>query len=463
MYGIKSKMMQTVNIVILAAGQGKRMNSSLPKVLHPVSTKPMLQHVIDTALELSPERLIVVYGHGGDQVQNTLLPIYGDKIQWAHQDQQLGTGHALKCALPYLSNSGVTLVLYGDVPLISLATLQKMLAKYQDSIVMLTDEVDNPAGYGRVVRNSEFAITGIIEEKDASQSERLIREINTGFYVLPNKKLADWLSRLSNNNNQNEYYLTDVIGLAYQDGVEIDYVLSPHHYEVLGVNNKLQLEQLERIYQLNRANKLLEAGVTLYDKTRIEIRGSIKAGKDCCVDVNCIFEGDVVLGDNVTIGAGCIIKNATIADNVTIKPYTIIEEARISAGAQIGPYARLRPGTELAEDTHVGNFVEIKKSQVGKGSKINHLTYIGDANIGSKVNVGAGSVTCNYDGQNKFKTVIGDNVFVGSGTMLVAPVSLKNGSLIGAGSVITEDTPENELTLARTKQVTVYGWKKRNK
>lgn len=456
-------MTENINVVILAAGQGKRMNSSLPKVLHPVSTKPMLQHVIDTALLLDPSKLVVVYGHGGDQVQNTLLPIYGDKIEWAHQDQQLGTGHALKCALPHLDKDAITLVLYGDVPLISLATLQKMLAKYQDSVVMLTDEIDNPTGYGRVVRNSEFAITGIVEEKDASQSERLIREINTGFYVLPNKKLTDWLNRLSNNNNQNEYYLTDVIGLAYQDGVDIDYVLSPHHYEVLGVNNKLQLEQLERIYQLNQANKLLEAGVTLYDKSRIDIRGNLTAGKDCIIDVNCIFEGDVILGNNVAIGSGCLIKNATIADNVTIKPYTIIEETRISAGAQIGPYARLRPGTELAEDTHIGNFVEIKKSQIGKGSKVNHLTYIGDASIGSKVNVGAGSVTCNYDGQNKFKTVIGDNVFVGSGTMLVAPVSLKNGSLIGAGSVITEDTPEDELTLARTKQVTVYGWKKRNK
>lgn len=456
-------MTENINVVILAAGQGKRMNSSLPKVLHPVSTKPMLQHVIDTALLLNPSKLVVVYGHGGDQVQNILLPIYGDKIEWAYQDQQLGTGHALKCALPHLDKDAITLVLYGDVPLISLATLQKMLTKYQDSVVMLTDEIDNPTGYGRVVRNSEFAITGIVEEKDASQSERLIREINTGFYVLPNKKLTDWLNRLSNNNNQNEYYLTDVIGLAYQDGVEIDYVLSPHHYEVLGVNNKLQLEQLERIYQLNQANKLLEAGVTLYDKSRIDIRGNLTAGKDCIIDVNCIFEGDVILGNNVTIGSGCLIKNATIANNVTIKPYTIIEETRISAGAQIGPYARLRPGTELAEDTHIGNFVEIKKSQIGKGSKVNHLTYIGDASIGSKVNVGAGSVTCNYDGQNKFKTVIGDNVFVGSGTMLVAPVSLKNGSLIGAGSVITEDTPEDELTLARTKQVTVYGWKKRNK
>ena len=457
-------MQQTINVVILAAGAGKRMNSSLPKVLQPISGEPMLHHVIDSAQKLNPGKLIVVYGHGGDQVRSIVEQSYPDsEIIWALQAEQLGTGHALKCALPHLDNNGLTLVLYGDVPLIELSTLEKMLAKYQDNVVMLTDEVDNPAGYGRVVRNPEFAISNIVEEKDASQSERAIREINTGFYVLPNQYLADWLNKLSNNNNQGEYYLTDVIALAYNEEVEIDYILAPHHYEVMGVNDKLQLEQLERIYQLNQANQLLKSGVTLVDKHRIDLRGTLSAGKDCAIDINCVFEGKVSLGNNVSIGAGCLLKDVTIADNVRIKPYSILEDAVVANGAQIGPYARLRPGTVLAEDTHIGNFVEIKKSLVGAGSKVNHLTYIGDAEIGSKVNIGAGSVTCNYDGINKFKTVIGNNVFVGSGTMMVAPVQINDGSLIGAGSVITQDTPANELTLARAEQITVSGWLNRNK
>lgn len=457
-------MQQTINVVILAAGAGKRMNSSLPKVLQPLSGKPMLHHVIDSAQKLNPSKLVVVYGHGGDQVRSSVEQNYSDnEIIWALQAEQLGTGHALKCALPHLDNDGLTLVLYGDVPLIELSTLDKMIAKYQDNVVMLTDEVENPTGYGRVVRNPEFRITNIVEEKDASQSERAIREINTGFYVLPNQYLANWLGKLSNNNNQGEYYLTDVIALAHDQEVEIDYLLAPHHYEVMGVNDKLQLEQLERIYQLNQANEILKSGVTLADKHRIDLRGTLSAGKDCAIDVNCVFEGSVSLGNNVKIGAGCLLKDVTIADNVTIKPYSILEDATIASGAQIGPYARLRPGTVLAEDTHIGNFVEIKKSTVGVGSKVNHLTYIGDAEIGSKVNVGAGSVTCNYDGVNKFKTVIGNNVFIGSGTMMVAPVQINDGSLIGAGSVITQDTPANELTLARAEQVTVSGWLNRNK
>lgn len=457
-------MQQTINVVILAAGAGKRMNSSLPKVLQPISGKPMLHHVIDSAQKLNPNKLVVVYGHGGDQVRSAVEQSYPDsQIIWALQAEQLGTGHALKCALPHLDHDGLTLVLYGDVPLIELSTLEKMVAKYQDNVVMLTDEVENPAGYGRVVRDPEFRITNIVEEKDASQSERAIREINTGFYVLPNQYLASWLSKLSNNNNQGEYYLTDVIALAYNQEVEIDYILAPHHYEVMGVNDKLQLEQLERIYQLNQANELLKSGVTLVDKHRIDLRGTLSAGKDCAIDVNCVFEGRVSLGNNVKIGAGCLLKDVTIADNVTIKPYSILEDAIVANGAQVGPYARLRPGTVLAEDTHIGNFVEIKKSTVGVGSKVNHLTYIGDAEIGSKVNIGAGSVTCNYDGINKFKTVIGNNVFVGSGTMMVAPVHINDGSLIGAGSVITQDTPANELTLARAEQVTVSGWLNKNK
>ena len=457
-------MSQAINIVILAAGQGKRMNSALPKVLHPISTKPMLQHVIEVAKLLKPSKLIVVYGHGGDQVQAAMNNAnVDDALIWAHQDKQLGTGHALKCALPYLDQTGVTLVLYGDVPLIGVTTLEQMLAKYQQNLVILTDEIDQPYGYGRIVRNQVGQIVRVVEEKDANASERAIREINTGFYLLPNQHLAAWLGQLSNDNSQGEYYLTDVVELAQRQNVAIDYVLAPHHYEVLGVNNKLQLEQLERFYQIIQANKLLEAGVTLFDKQRIDIRGSLSAGSDCSIDVNCIFEGVVKLGNNVQIGAGCHLKNVTIANNVTIKAYSLLDDSVVADGAQIGPFARLRPGSNLAENSHVGNFVEIKNSSLGIGSKVNHLTYIGDAEIGNKVNVGAGSITCNYDGKNKFKTIIGDNVFIGSGTMMVAPVKINNGSLIGAGSVITRDTPENELTLARAKQVTVSGWHKSNK
>lgn len=457
-------MSQAINIVILAAGQGKRMNSALPKVLHKISTKPMLQRVIETAQLLKPSKLVVVYGHGGDQVQQAMNQVFGDEtIIWAQQDRQLGTGHALKCALPYLDQTGLTLVLYGDVPLINVTTLEQMLAKYQQNLVVLTDKVEQPYGYGRIVRNAAGKIVRVIEEKDASASERLINEINTGFYLLPNQYLSQWLENLSNNNSQGEYYLTDVVELADAQNIAIDYVLAAEHYEVLGVNNKLQLEQLERFYQVIQANKLLEAGVTLYDKQRIDIRGSLTAGSDCSIDVNCIFEGVVNLGNNVRIGAGCHLKNVTIANNVTIKAYSILEDSIVFDGVQIGPYARLRPGSNLAENSHVGNFVEIKNSSVGIGSKVNHLTYIGDAQIGNQVNIGAGSVTCNYDGKNKFKTIIGDNVFIGSGTMMVAPVTINDRSLIGAGSVITSDTPADELTLARAKQVTVNGWLKSNK
>lgn len=455
---------KTLNIVILAAGQGKRMNSKLPKVLHPISTKPMLQHVIETAKQLQPSKLVVVYGHGGDIVQSEINKIFANgNVLWAHQDQQLGTGHALKCALPYLDKDGLTLVLYGDVPLINADTLKDMVSKYQDSLVMLTDEVDNPFGYGRIIRDSQGCISSIVEEKDTNAQQKSIKEINTGFYIFPNKYLSVWLNSLSNSNSQGEYYLTDVVEKAYQDGVTIDYVKSPYNYEVMGVNNKLQLEELERIYQLNKANKLLESGVTIFDKKRIDIRGELKAGQDCMIDVNCIFDGTVELGDNVNIGAGCILNNVKIGSDVTIKAYSIIENSVIANGAQIGPYARLRPGTELLEGSHVGNFVEIKNSKIGVGSKVNHLTYIGDSEIGSKVNVGAGTVTCNYDGKNKFKTVIGDNVFVGSGSMLVAPVNIGSGALIAAGSVITKDAVENELTVARAKQITIAGWLARNK
>ena len=455
--------MEELYIVILAAGQGTRMHSSMPKVLHQIAGKPLLQHVIEVAQQLIPTNLIIIYGHGGNLVKETInnaLP--NNNITWVFQEQQLGTGHAVKCALPHCTSSGKMLVLYGDVPLITPQTLQSMLNKYQDNVIMLTDQIENPFGYGRILRNNARKICGIVEEKDASAEQKLIHEINTGFYVLPNNKLSVWLNSLSNKNTQNEYYLTDVIELAYAGGIYIDAIKATTHHEVLGVNNKLQLEQLERLYQLDIANKLLLRGVGIVDKSRIDIRGNFSAGMDCFIDVNCVFSGTITLGNNVVIGAGCVLHNVTIADNVEIKPYSILEDSDIANGSKIGPYARLRPVTKLAENTHIGNFVEIKNSQIGYGSKVNHLTYIGDAEIGSHVNVGAGSVTCNYDGKNKNKTVIENNVFIGSGTMLVAPVTIKEGGIIGAGSVINKDTPENELTVARAKQVTITGWKSKH-
>jgi|SRR6185437_1397425 len=457
--------MTKINVVILAAGQGKRMNSCLPKVLHKVGNKPMLEHVISTALSLNPEKLIIVYGHGGDSVKSSINESFlKNNFIWVFQDKQLGTGHALKCALPHVDNDGATLVLYGDVPLISGGTLRHMQELYDGGVVMLTAQLNDPSGYGRVVRDEGFQIKCIVEEKDATQSEKFINEVNTGFYILPNEHLGKWLNSLENNNSQSEYYLTDIIAKAYKQNIEIRYYTAEHNYEIMGVNNKLQLEYLERIYQCKLAEALLEGGATLLDKSRIDIRGKITCGMDCIIDVNCVFEGMVSLGDNVTIGAGCVLKNVVIGDDVTIRPYSIIEDAKIGPNSQIGPFARLRPGTDLIGGAHIGNFVEIKNSIIGQNSKVNHLTYIGDCTMGSGVNVGAGSVTCNYDGKNKFRTVIEDNVFIGSGTMMVAPVTIRPGSVIGAGSTITKTTEANELTVSRARQVTVKGWlSRRNK
>lgn len=453
-----------LNIVILAAGMGKRMNSKLPKVLHQIGSKPILQHVLLVAKQLKPAKLIIVYGHGGELVKSTINNAYvGNNFIWVKQSEQLGTGHALKEALPYLDKTGATLILYGDVPFISFLTLERMLNKYEQNIVMLTMTIDNPAGYGRIVRDTYGEIMQIIEQNDADHTQQLIKEVNTGFYILPNRYLHSWIAQLSNANQQQEYYLTDIVQFAYLANIAIAWVAVENVYEALGVNNKLQLEELERFHQSHQATKLLELGVTLKDKLRIEIRGQVTAGSDCCIDVNCILEGKIVLGNNVTIGAGTILKNVTIYDGANIKPYSIIEDAIIGASCQIGPFARIRPGTDLQAAVHVGNFVEIKNSTIAQGSKVNHLTYIGDAEIGSGVNVGAGSVTCNYDGENKWKTIIKNNVFIGSGTMMVAPVVIGDNSFIGAGSTITKDVPENELTVARAKQTTILGWVKRNK
>ena len=454
--------MEELNIVILAAGQGTRMNSSIPKVLHKIAGKSLLEHVIETAKTLNPSKIIIIYGHCADLVKDTILHKFpNDDFIWVYQEHQLGTGHAVKCSVPYLSPSGKTLVLSGDVPLISNVTLSNMVDKYQDNIVILIDKVDNPYGYGRILKNSDGKIYGIIEEKDADHEQKLINEINTGIYLFSNMGLKSWLNKLSNNNMQNEYYLTDVISLANEEHYSVDYVFARTHEEAQGINNKLQLEQLERLYQLQVANDLLLQGVGIIDKSRIDVRGNVKAGKDCIIDVNCVFSGRVILGNNVIIGVGCVLHNVTIADDVEIKPYSILEDTIVGKNSKVGPYSRLRPGTKLADNAHIGNFVEIKNATIGYGSKVNHLTYIGDAEVGESVNVGAGSVTCNYDGKHKFKTVIENNVFIGSGTMMVAPVIIKKGGIIGAGSVVTKDTVEDELTVSRARQITVTGWKKK--
>ncbi|SMF03698.1 bifunctional UDP-N-acetylglucosamine diphosphorylase/glucosamine-1-phosphate N-acetyltransferase GlmU [Pseudogulbenkiania subflava] len=452
--------MARLSIVILAAGKGKRMYSSLPKVLHPIGGEPMLARVIRTARSLDPETLVVVYGHGGDKVR----AVIGETaVSWAEQAEQLGTGHALKMALSALPADGKTLVLYGDVPLITQSTLLDLVAAAGDEVALLTDVLDNPSGYGRIVRDGDGSIRAIVEDKDCAPEQQAIREINTGMLVLPNARLAGWLSALSNGNAQGEYYLTDVIELAVRDGVRVHGVKVPASWQAAGVNNKVQLAELERILQQNQARALLEAGVTLADPARIDIRGVLRHGQDVSIDVGCVFEGEVELGEGVSIGAHCVLKNVKVAAGSKIAPFSHLEDAVVGAGCKIGPYARLRPGADLADQVHIGNFVEVKKSKIGLGSKVNHLTYIGDAEIGRGSNIGAGTVTCNYDGVNKFKTVIGDNAFVGSGTMLVAPVTVEDGATIGAGSVISKTAPAEALTVARARQTTVAGWQRPQK
>jgi len=431
------------------------MYSSLPKVLHPIAGQAMLAHVIRTARGLNPARLIVVYGHGGAQVR---AAIQDPDLIWVEQKQQLGTGHALKMALAQLPASGTTLVLYGDVPLTRQETLEQLLQAAGSGMAVLTDQVDNPAGYGRIVRDASGAVCAIVEDKDCSPAQREIREINTGMLALPNAQLPAWLHALKTGNAQGEYYLTDVIELAAQAGVPVGSALVAHSYEAAGVNNKLQLAELERIHQQNLARALLIQGVTLLDPARLDVRGELRCGQDVSIDINCLFEGQVELGDQVSIGAHCVLKNVQVAAGTRIAPFSHLEDARVGADCRIGPYARLRPGAELADHVHIGNFVEIKKSLVGEGSKVNHLTYIGDCSIGHSVNVGAGCVTVNYDGVNKYRTVIEDHVFVGSGSMLIAPVTVAHGATIGAGSVINRNAPANELTLGRARQVTVPGW-----
>ena len=453
-------MQNSMNVVILAAGQGKRMHSNLPKVLHPLAGKPLVQHVIDTARSLSPQCLCVVYGHGGETVKSALA---APDLIFAQQVEQLGTGHAVQQAIPLLPNEGVTLILYGDVPLTTSGTLRKILQNAANCLVVLTVELPDPTGYGRIVRDAAGRVIGIVEHKDASAAERLINEVNTGIIALPTQHLAAWLRELRHDNVQGEYYLTDIIAMAVRDALPIQTVHPQNKWEVLGVNSKVQLAELERAHQQSLALQLMEQGVRLADPARIDVRGSLTCGRDVSIDVGCIFEGDVVLEEGVDVGPYCLIKNAKIEAGARLAAFTHIESARVGPDCVVGPYARLRPGTELAAEAHVGNFVEIKNSQLGSQSKANHLAYVGDATVGARVNIGAGTITCNYDGAHKHRTVIEDDVFIGSDTQLVAPVTVGRGATIGAGTTLTKDAPSNQLTVSRARQLSLNGWQRPQK
>ena len=447
-----------IKSIILAAGKGTRMCSELPKVMHKVGGKPMLQHVIDTCRELSDGPIVGVVGHSAKSV---ISGINDDAIQWVHQCEQLGTGHAVLQAIPYIDDEEVVLIAYGDVPLVKSETLGPLcgcIGEYD--YALLTTKLEEPFGYGRIVRDEAGKICRIVEEKDADDEVRKISEINTGIIAAKGSHIKRWLSLLDSNNAQNEYYLTDCVEHAVAEGALITSVDCSDPDEIQGVNNRQQQAQLERAYQTRKATDLMIKGATLLDPSRIDIRGKLSVGKDVIIDINAVFEGNVQLGDGVVIEANCVIKNCIIGSNVTVKSHSVLEDAVIGESCDIGPFARIRPGTRLEANAKIGNFVEIKKSSVGEGSKISHLSYIGDTEMGSNVNIGAGTITCNYDGVNKFKTIIGDDVFVGSDSQLVAPVSISKGSTVGAGSTITKDTPEYRLTLSRSKQVSVPGWQR---
>jgi len=452
-----------MNVVILAAGMGKRMQSALPKVLHPLAGKPLLQHVIDTARELSPSKLCVIYGHGGAAViEMVALQQAGAQvpIDTALQQPQLGTGHAVMQAAPQLDDNVPTLILYGDVPLTTAASLRRLVeAAGSDRLAILTVEQANPFGLGRIVRE-HGAIVRIVEEKDASEAEREIGEINSGIIVAPTRQLKQWLASLSNNNAQGEYYLTDIVAKAVADGVAVVSAQPSAEWEVAGVNSKVQLAELERRHQLNVAHALLEQGVTLMDPARIDIRGSLVCGRDVTIDVGCVFEGRVELADGVAVGAHSVIVNAKIGAGVRILPFCHIDGAEVGPKSVIGPYARLRPGAQLAEDVHIGNFVEVKNSTIAAHSKANHLSYVGDATVGSRVNIGAGTITCNYDGVNKHRTLIEDDAFIGSDSQLVAPVTVGKGATLGAGTTLTKDAPAGKLTVSRARQMTIDSWQR---
>lgn len=450
-----------MQIAILAAGQGKRMNSALPKVLHPIAGRPLLAHVLAAARALAPRKLCVVYGHGGEQVKTALA---ASDIVWAEQAQQLGTGHAVQQAMPQFDDNGSVLVLFGDVPLIRPATLHSLIeTAASNRLALLTVNLNDPTGYGRIVRDVKGRVTRIVEDKDATADERAIREVNTGILCAPAAKMRAWLGSLSNNNAQGEYYLPDVIAMAVADGIEVLAQQPKQEWETLGVNTKAQLAELERVFQRNQANALLDAGVTILDPARIDIRGELICGRDVEIDVGCVFEGRVELGDGVKLGAYTVLRNVKIGAMTRVAPFCHFEDAEIGHAGVLGPFARLRPGTVLAEDVHIGNFVEVKNSQIAAHSKANHLAYVGDATVGSRVNIGAGAITCNYDGANKHRTIIEDDAFIGSDTQLVAPVRVGKGATIGAGTTLTRDAPENALTVSRTRQSSLGGWKRPEK
>jgi len=449
-----------LNIVILAAGLGKRMQSDLPKVLHPIAGKPMLAHVLDNARRLNPDRIVIVVGHGAERVQQAFAS--NADLSFVVQSPQLGTGHAVQQAVPLLKQGGgqqdTTLVLYGDVPLVQASSLAGLIEARDGGMAILTERLDDPTGYGRIVRDSNGQVLRIVEHKDASDAERAINEVNTGILAAPTANLIDWLKRIDNNNAQGEYYLTDVVGLAVADSVPVRAAHAGASWETLGVNSRVQQAQLERIWQAEEARRLLEQGVTLADPSRFDLRGTLQCGRDVFIDVGCVFEGDVVLGDGVRVGPHCVISQAKVDAGAVIEAFSHVHDATVGAQAKVGPYARLRPGAEVGDEAHVGNFVEIKKSKLGRQSKANHLSYIGDALVGERVNIGAGTITCNYDGVNKFQTVIEDDAFIGSDTQLVAPVTVGRGATLGAGTTLTKDAPEGQLTLSRGVQKTISGW-----
>ena len=445
-----------LDVIVLAAGQGKRMRSALPKVLQPLAGRPLLAHVLEVARALAPRKTIVVHGHGGEQVRAAFA---AHELAWVLQAEQLGTAHAVRQALPQLGEDGEVLILYGDVPLVRPETLKRLADAAREGLAILTAEMDDPAGYGRVLRNPAGGVERVVEEKDASSSERAVREVNAGFMALGARRLRQWLAKIDNRNAQKEYYLTDLVGLAVNDGVPVAAVKVGEAMEVAGVNSKRELATLERALQRRHARRLMDEGVTLADPARVDVRGTLECGRDVSIDVNCVFEGRVVLGDRVRIGPNCVLRDVAIAEDSEVHAFSHLDDSQVGARCRLGPYARLRPGSTLAEDVHIGNFVEVKASRLASGAKANHLTYIGDAEVGARTNVGAGTITCNYDGVAKHRTVIEDDCFIGSDATLVAPVRIARGSYIGAGSTITRDTPPGQLTVGRSRQVSVPGWK----
>jgi len=449
-----------LEVIILAAGKGTRMRSAIPKVLHKLAGKPLLEHVVATARNLSPTKIHVVVGHGSEQVS---AAVSGDDVTCHKQQNQLGTGHAVAQALPQCDPASTVLILFGDVPLMSAKTLRNLLASTTDAPSVLAAHIPDPTGYGRVIRDAHQRFVEIVEEKDASEEQRAVQEVNTGVIAAPASLLTTLLSRVNNQNAQAEYYLPDVLGIAREDGMTVNVVVSKDPAEILGVNNRLQLEELERILQQRLAEKLLLDGVAVSDRRRLDIRGELTCGEGVSIDINVLLEGDVTLGDNVTIGANCVIRDAAIGANTVIQPFSHIERAVIGTDCFIGPYARLRPGTDLGSAVRIGNFVETKNSTLGAGSKANHLAYIGDTTVGEGSNIGAGTITCNYDGANKFPTHLGDGVFIGSNSTLVAPVTIADGGFVAAGSVITKDVLADDLAVGRAKQRNISGWQKPTK